>query len=117
MKAVCSADRLSCEVFMKLCRVEVIETVCGLLYRSRLAEITWETLSIIGLILSRIRHVRRDVDQSGNRWIRSRFSDYGAAITVSDKNAWSILQSEDALLIAATSSLNDVSGSCTILTL
>src|SRR5438046_10454923 len=82
---------------MKLRGVEVGETVCRFLYRSRLAEVTWEALSIVGLILSRIWHMGRDVDQSGNRWIRSRFGDDGAAITVSYKDAWSILQSEDAL--------------------
>src|SRR5205814_2529799 len=38
------------EVFMKLRGVEVSETVCGLLYCSRRAEITWEALSIVGLI-------------------------------------------------------------------
>src|SRR6266403_888328 len=82
---------------MKLRRVEVSETVCRLLYRTRLAEVTREAFSIVGLILSRIWHVGRDVYQPRNRWIRSRFGDYGAAITVSHKNAWSILQSEDAL--------------------
>ena len=54
-----------------------------------------ETLSIVGLTLSRVWHVGRDVDQSDNRRIRSRFGNDGAAITVSHKNAWSILQSED----------------------
>src|SRR5437762_11463825 len=82
---------------MELRGVEVSETVCRLLYRSRFAEVTWEALSIVGLILSRIWHVGRDVYQSGNRWIRSRSGDDGAAITVSHQNAWSILQSEDAL--------------------
>src|SRR6266404_7808691 len=82
---------------MKLHGVEVSETVGRFLYRRRLAEVTWEALSIVGFILSSIRHVGRDVYQSGNRWIRSRFGDYGAAITMSHKNAWSILQSEDAL--------------------
>src|SRR6267378_2914588 len=82
---------------MKLRGVEVSETVCRLLYRTRLAEITWEALSVVGLILSHIWHVGRDVDQSGNRWIRSRFGDYRATITMSDKNAWSILLSKDAL--------------------
>ena len=82
---------------MKLRGIQVCETVCRLLYRSRRAEVTWETLSIVGLILSRIWHVGRDVDQSDNGRIRSRFGDDGAAITVSHKNAWSILQSEDAL--------------------
>src|SRR6266700_6953518 len=82
---------------MKLHGVEVSETVGRFLYRSRHAEVTWEALSIVGLILSSIWHVGRDVDQSGNRWIRSRFGDDGAAITVSHQNAWSILQSEDVL--------------------
>ena len=82
---------------MELRGIEVSETICRLLYRSRLAEVTGETFSIVSLIISRIRHVGRDVDQTNNRWIRSRFGDYGAAITVGDKNAWSILQSEDTL--------------------
>src|SRR6267142_306890 len=82
---------------MKLHGVEVSETVCCLLDRSRLAEVTREALSVVGLVLSRIWHVGRDVYQSCDRWIRSRFGDYGAAITVSHKNAWSILQSKDAL--------------------
>src|SRR5437868_5154549 len=82
---------------MKLRRVEVSKTVRCLLYRVGFAEVAWKALSIVGLILSRIWHVGRDVYQSGNRRIRSRFGDYGAAITVSNQNAWSILQSEDAL--------------------
>jgi hypothetical protein len=52
---------------MKLRGVEVSETVCGLLYRSRLAEVTCEALSIVGLILSGIGHVGRDVYQTGDR--------------------------------------------------
>src|SRR5205807_109752 len=89
--------KVGCEVLMKLRGIEVSETVCGLLYRSRLAEVTWKSLSIVSLILSRIRHMGRNVDQAGNRWIRSRFGDDGAAITVSHQNARSIFQSEDAL--------------------
>src|SRR6266478_7874553 len=89
--------QVGCEVLMKLRRVEVSETVRRLLYRSRLAEVTWEALPVVSLILSRIWHVGRDVDQTNNRWICPRFGDDGAAITVSDKNAWSILLSEHAL--------------------
>src|SRR6266550_522433 len=87
--------QVGCEVLMKLCGVEVSETVCRLLYRGRLAEVTWEALSVVSLILSSIRHVGRDVHQSGNRWIRSGFSNYRSPITVSDKNARSILLRED----------------------
>src|SRR4029077_2658424 len=82
---------------MKLGGVEVSETVCRLFYRSRLAEVTRESLSVVSLVLARIRHVGRAVYQSGHRWIRSGFGDDGAAITVSHQNAWSILHSEDAL--------------------
>ena len=89
--------QVGCEVLMKLRGVEVSETVCRLLYRSRLAEVTWEALSVVSLILSSIWHVGRDVDQAGNRWIRPRFSNYGSPIAVSDKNARSILLSKDAL--------------------
>jgi hypothetical protein len=73
------------------------ETVSRLLYRSRLAEVTWESFSVVSLTFSGIWHVGRDVHQSGNRWIRPGFSNYGSPITMSDKNALSILLSEDAL--------------------
>ena len=46
---------------MKLCGVKVNETVSRLLYRSRLAEVTWETLSVVNLILSSIWLVGSDV--------------------------------------------------------
>ena len=82
---------------MKLRGIKVSETVCSLLYRSRLAEVTWESFSIVSLILSCIWHVGRDIDQSGNRWIRPGFSNYGSPIAVSDKNARSILLSKDPL--------------------
>jgi hypothetical protein len=85
------------EVLRKLRGVEVSETVCRLLYRSRLAEVTWEALSVVSLILSSIWHVGRDVHQTGYRWIRPRLGNYRSPIAVSDKNARSILLSDDAL--------------------
>jgi hypothetical protein len=51
---------------MKLRRIEVRETVGGLLYRTRLAEITWETLSVVSFVLSSIGHVGRDVHQTSD---------------------------------------------------
>src|SRR6202030_2923963 len=66
--------QVGCEVLMKLRGVEVSETVCCLLYRRRFAEVTWEALSGVGLTLSGIWHVGRDIHQSGNRWMRSGFS-------------------------------------------
>lgn len=68
------SSRLSCEVLMKLCRVEVSETVGCLLYRTRLAEVTWEALSVVSFILPGIGHVGCDVHQTGNRWISPGFS-------------------------------------------
>jgi hypothetical protein len=65
--------------------------------RSRFAEVTWEALSVVSLILSGIWHMGRDIHQSGNRWIRPGFSNYASPITVTDKNARSILLSEDSL--------------------
>ena len=53
--------QVGCKVLMKLCGVKVSETVSRLLYRSRLAEVTWETLSVVNLILSSIWHVGSDV--------------------------------------------------------
>ena len=50
------------EVLMKLRGVEVSETVCCLLYRSGFAEVARERFPFVGLILSSIRHVGRDVD-------------------------------------------------------
>jgi len=75
----------------------VIETVCCLLYRSRLAEVTWEALSGASLALSGIWHVGSDVDQTGDGWIRPRFGNDGSPVAVSDKYAPSILLSEGAL--------------------
>ena len=49
--------QIGCKVLMKLRGVEVSETVCRLLYRARLAEITWEAFSVVRLILSSVRHV------------------------------------------------------------
>src|SRR4030095_9909604 len=89
--------QVGCKVLMKLRGVNVSETVNRFLYRSRLAEVTWESFSVVSLTLSGIWHVGRDVDQSGNRWIRPGFSNYGSPITMSDKNARSILLSNDAL--------------------
>ena len=59
--------QVGCEVLMKLRGIEVGETVWGLLYRSRLAEVTWETLSVVSLIFASIWHVGRDVHQSGDQ--------------------------------------------------
>src|SRR6267143_701285 len=78
--------QVGCEVLMKLCGVEVSETVCRLLYRTRLAEVTWEALSVVRLVLSSVWHVGRDVHQTGDCWIRARFRDYGSAIAMSDEN-------------------------------
>jgi hypothetical protein len=53
------------EVLMKLCGVEVSETVCRLLYCSRFAEVTWEALSVVSLIFSSVGHVgRRQVNRT-----------------------------------------------------
>src|SRR5947209_6790125 len=44
--------QIGCKVLMKLRGVEVSETVCRLLYRARLAEITREALSVVRLVFS-----------------------------------------------------------------
>src|SRR5438270_7700430 len=82
---------------MKLRGIEVSKSVRCLLYRVGFAEVAWKALSVAGLIFSRIWHVGRDVYQPGNRWVHPGFSNYCSPITVSNQNAWSILQSEDAL--------------------
>ena len=66
-------------------------------YSRRLTKVAGETLSVISLILSNIWHMSRDVDQTGNGWIVPGFSNYHSRVAVSNKNAWSILQSEHAL--------------------
>src|SRR5258708_3816300 len=58
--------QVGCEVLMKLRGVEVSETVCRLLYCSRLAEVTWEALSVVSLIFSSVGHVGRDVHQTSD---------------------------------------------------
>ena len=51
---------------MKLRRIEIRETVGGLLYGARLAEVTWEALSVVSFVLSSIGHVGRDVHQTSD---------------------------------------------------
>ena len=82
---------------MKLRWVKVRETVRRLLDCAGLVEVTWETLSIIRLVLSSIRHVSCDVYQADYRRVRSSLSNYGSAVAVADQNAWSILESNDTL--------------------
>jgi len=50
-----------------------------------------KTLPVFGLFLAGIRHVRRDVHQTDDRWIRPRFGDYRTAIAVRDENGRPIL--------------------------
>src|ERR1700733_6003179 len=77
--------------------IDVSEAVWRLLYRTRLAEVTREALAVVGLILSRVWHVGRDVYQTGNRWICAGFGNYGSPIAMTDKNAPSVLLRKDAL--------------------
>jgi len=62
--------QIGCEVLMKMGGVEISKPVYSLLYRSRLAEVTWKALPVVSLILSSIWHVGRDVNQSRDRGIR-----------------------------------------------
>src|ERR1700686_5049030 len=82
---------------MKLRGVEVRETVCRLLYCSRLAKVTREAFSVVSLILSSVWHVGCDVHQSGDRWIRARLGNHGSPVAVTDKNARPVLLTENAL--------------------
>src|SRR5580704_9795413 len=54
------------EVLVKLGRVEVRESICRPLYRTRLAEVAWEALSVVGLVLSSVGHVGCNVHQPGD---------------------------------------------------
>src|SRR4029077_1287099 len=89
--------QVGCEVIMKLCLVDICETVWRFLYGARLSEVAWKALSIVSFILSSIWHVGRNVDQTGYRWIRPGFGNYRSAIAVGDQNARSILLSEHPL--------------------
>ena len=89
--------QVGCEVLMKLRGIKVSETVRRLPYSSRLAEVTWEALSVVSLVLSGIWHVSSDVHQTGDRWTRPRFSNYCSSVAVSNKNARSILKSNGTL--------------------
>src|SRR5580704_1238623 len=82
---------------MKLRRVDICETVGRFLYGARFGEVARKALSVLGLFLSSIWHVRRDVHQANHRWFRARFRNYGSPIAVRDKNARSILQGEHTL--------------------
>src|SRR6266567_8133382 len=89
--------QVGCEVLMKLRGVEVGEAVWRLLYRSRFAEVAWEALSVVRLILASIWHVGSDVHRSGNRWIRPGFGNDCSSIAVTDQNARSVLLSKGPL--------------------
>src|SRR3981189_396057 len=82
---------------MELGGIEVRKTICRLLYRTRFAEVTREALSVVRFVLSSVWHVRCNIHQSGNRWIRARLSNYGSPIAVADQEPRSGLQCEDAL--------------------
>jgi hypothetical protein len=51
---------------MKPRGVEIRETIRRLLYRTRLAEVAREALSVVRFVLSSVWHVRCNVHQSGN---------------------------------------------------
>jgi hypothetical protein len=84
------------EVLTKPRWVKIIETVRRLLYRIRLAEVTWKALSVPSLTLSGIRHVCRNIHQACNRWVRARFGNYRSSVAVGHKNASPVLLSKDA---------------------
>src|SRR3984893_17321042 len=79
--------QIGCKVLMELGGIEVRETICRLLYRTRLAEVTREALSVVRFVLSSVGHVRCNVHQSSNGWIGARFRNYGSPIAVRDKDA------------------------------
>src|ERR1700733_3129516 len=85
------------KILMELGGIEVREAICRLLYRTRLAEVTREALSVVRFILSSVWHVGCNIDQSGNGWIRACFCDYGSPLAVCDKDGRSVLQCEDTL--------------------
>ncbi len=85
------------EVLMKLRVVKVSESVSRLLYRCRFAEVTWEALSVVGLIFSGVRHMGGDVHQTDHIGMRPCFGNYRSPVAVGDKDARSILLSQDAL--------------------
>jgi hypothetical protein len=45
---------------------------------SELAEVSREALFVVRFVLSSVWHVRCNVHQSGNRWIRARFRNYSS---------------------------------------
>src|SRR5438270_14066340 len=55
--------QVSREVHMKLRWIEVSETVGGLLYRTRFAEISEEALHVVSFVLCSLGHVGLDVRQ------------------------------------------------------
>src|ERR1700683_4922591 len=89
--------KVSCEQFMKLRRVDICETVGRFLYGARFGEAARKALSVLGLFLAGIGHVGCDIHQANNRWIYTRFRNYGSPIAVRNKDARSVLKSEDAL--------------------
>src|SRR5258708_23350020 len=89
--------QISRKVLMELGGIEVREPLFRLLYRIGPAEVTPEALSVVRFVLSSVWHVRCNVHQSGNRWIRARFRNYGPPIAVRNKDARPVLQCDDTL--------------------
>jgi len=87
---------VSCEILMKLCGVEIGETVCGLLDHCRFAQVAGDALSVVGFILSGVRHVRCDVDEGGDGRVGAGFGDDGATVAVADEDGGAVLQVDDA---------------------
>src|SRR5437899_1867165 len=89
--------QIGSKVLMELRGIQVSETVGRFLDHGGLAEIAWESLSVLSLALSRVRHVGRDVYQADNNRVGSCLCDYGAAVAVSNQDAGSILKSKNPL--------------------
>src|ERR1700683_328918 len=90
-------QHVSCEVFVILRRVQVSKAVGCYLYRVGLTEVARKALAIVSLVLSGVRHVGRDIYESGDGCTRACFGNYRSPVAMSDKNARSILKREGAL--------------------
>src|ERR1700720_3984781 len=75
------------EQAMKLRWVDVSEPIWSFLDRTGLAEVAGEFFPVVGLVLSSIRHMGRDINQTGDRRVVPGFGDHSSAIAVRDENA------------------------------
>ena len=103
--------------FGEISRVEIGEAIGGFLNGAFcFGEYTGRFLTQGAFVFADVRSVRGNIDEADDMRINAGLGDDGAAVTMADKDTWAGLKIEDPLR-CSTSASNEVSGSCTMVTL